>query len=690
MESSSELKFASIDRRQRAAASDQKARWIAAFSLTLLINIGMISVKSASAAPVTAMPIDFERDVQPLLGRACVQCHARGQAKGGLSIETRASILAGGESGPAAIPGKSQESLLIRLVSGAEPQRVMPAKGPRLSAVEIDRLRAWIDAGLPWPEGFTFGFRRASLAPRRPALPLPVSPLTNPIDCFLQPYYTTHHLEPPALVADARFLRRVSLDLVGLLPAPRDLDAFERLDPDNRRARVIAELLGQRRAYADHWLTFWNDALRNDYQGTGFIDGGRTQITHWLYQALYDNLPYDQFVRELIRPAAGANGFIKGIVWRGVVNASQRPEMQAAQNLSQVFLGTNLKCASCHDSFVNYWKLSDAYGLAAVFAEGPLAIHRCDRPTGKTAAVRFVYPELGQIDPQAPRTERLRQLAALVTHPNNGRFARTVVNRLWAWFFGAGLVEPVDDMDQAPWHADLLDWLAADFVDHGYDLQRTMTLICTSRAYQAVAVPAPRPGQAPRPFQGPLVRRLTAEEFADAVSAVTGAWQTTAPAMLKIDGRGQGGQLDAVEQVLKRPQPRGRTAPLPGSSATGRTTIRAALAPADPLTTALGRPNREQVVTRRDSLATTLQAVELSHGLTLDQLLKRGAANWLKRSPAAPESMIGNLYRSALQRSPTAVELQAARELLGPSMKPEGMEDLLWAVFMLPEFQLIE
>src|SRR5207302_9620228 len=135
-----------------------------------------------------------------------------------------------------------------------------------------------------------------------------------------------------------------------------------------------------------------------------------------LYASLIDNKPYDQFVRELISPAPGAEGFIKGIKWRGNVNASQVQELQFAQNVSQVFFGINLKCASCHDSFIDRWKLDDAYGMAAVVAEQPLQIHRCDKPTGRFASARFVFPQLGTIDSKQPRAKRLEQLAHLVAH----------------------------------------------------------------------------------------------------------------------------------------------------------------------------------------------------------------------------------------------------------------------------------
>ena len=135
--------------------------------------------------------------------------------------------------------------------------------------------------------------------------------------------------------------------------------------------------------------------MRNDYAGTGYIDGGRKQITAWLYRALFDNVPYDRFVRELISPQAESEGFIKGIKWRGRVNASQVREIQFSQNVSQVFFGINMKCASCHDSFIDRWKLTDAYGLAAVIADEPLEMARCDKPTGKIAAAEVSLARAG-------------------------------------------------------------------------------------------------------------------------------------------------------------------------------------------------------------------------------------------------------------------------------------------------------
>src|SRR5207249_1816943 len=129
--------------------------------------------------------------------------------------------------------------------------------------------------------------------------------------------------------------------------------------------------------------------------------------------------------------------------------------------------------------------LDDAYSLAAVIAKEPLEIHRCDKATGNKAAPRFLWPELGGIDATQPREQRLEQLAQLVTHKDNGRFARTIVNRLWQRLMGRGIVHPVDIMGNRPWSEDLLDFLAVSLSDQGYDLKRLIGLIVSSRAYQS-------------------------------------------------------------------------------------------------------------------------------------------------------------------------------------------------------------
>jgi hypothetical protein len=521
-------------------------------------------------------------------------------------------------------------------------------------------LRRWIDEGLPWQEGFAFGKPAyvAPLAPRRPELPPARDGRTNPIDRLLDAYFAEYDLKRPLPVGDEVFLRRVYLDVIGLLPTLDQRDAFLKDKSPDKRNRLVRELLAHERAYAEHWLTFWNDLLRNDYSGTGYIDGGREQITGWLYQALLSNKPYDKFVRELINPPREAAGFIKGIKWRGRVNASQTPEIQFAQNISQVFLGINMKCASCHDSFIDDWKLDDAYGLAAIVADKSLPIFRCDEPTGETARAKFVFPELGRIDDTLPRDERLARLAELITHEGNGRLGRTITNRVWHRLMGRGIVHPVDALGNAPWSEDLLDYLAVHLAENGYDLKKTVELVVTSQAYQSQSVAAPTETSADEfVFRGPLARRLTAEQFVDAIWRITGTAPLTMAA--KVGNRGD--------------EP-----------------VRAALLNSDLLMRSLGRPNREQVVTTRPDDLSTLQALDLTNGAALVELLDRGAKSIRTRHPDGnAEELARWLYRSALCREPTADELSVAKEILDEPPTDERVADLLWTVFMLPEFQLV-
>ena len=488
--------------------------------------------QAAKLPPPAARAVEFEKDIKPLFEAACIKCHAKGKDKGGLSIETREAFLKGGDTGAAAVLGKSAESLIVEAVSGLDADTAMPKKGTKWTPEQVGLLRAWIDQGAVWPAGITFAKPPTeNLHPRKVALP--ARPSVHPIDDVLSRYFAAKGVAFPNAVDDRTFARRVHLDVIGLLPTPEQLTAFLADTAADKRAKLTATLLADKGGYADHWLTFWNDLLRNDYKGAGFIDGGRKQISGWLHRALVENKPYDRFVAELVNPTRESEGFTRGIIWRGTVSAAMLPPMQAAQNVSQVFLGVNLKCASCHDSFVNDWTLADAYGLAAVYADETLELVHCDKPTGKKAAARFLYPEIGALDGSATKAERLKRLAEIITSPKDGRLARTVVNRLWARLLGRGLVEPLDDMEKTAWSRDLLDWLAEDFVAHGYDLKHTIATICASRAYQLPAVEGP--GEKEEfVFRGPLTRRLTAEQFSDAISVLGGEWARL-PSTLEFD-----------------------------------------------------------------------------------------------------------------------------------------------------------
>ncbi|MBK8090569.1 MAG: DUF1553 domain-containing protein [Verrucomicrobiaceae bacterium] len=765
-----------------------------------------------------AHAVDFSHQIVPILREHCAECHAGDKKKGGFSFNDRKSLLEGSENGDVIKNGR-----LIEVMLSSDPDEQMPPKGKRVPTDKIALLKQWIAEGTAWEEGFAF--QKPAYEP--PLLPrkvkLPDSKHAHPIDRILN--------KDLPQVSDAAFLRRAHLDLIGLLPTAEELAAFEKA-PD--RAKLVTALLARDMDYAEHWLTFWNDLLRNDYGGTGFITGGRKQISNWLYQALVNNMPFDRFVRELIAPPNDeSRGFIDGIKWRGDVSAGQTVEIQFAQSVSQSFLGINMKCASCHDSFIDRWKLSEAYGLAAIYAQKPLEIHRCDKPIGQTATAAWLFPEIGQIDPKAPPAERLKQLAALMTHEKNGRVPRTIVNRLWQRLMGRGIVHPVDSMQTEPWNADLLDYLAVYLVESGWDLKKTIAHIATSRAYSSQAqIVTPGADDHGYSYAGPRAKRLTAEQFVDAVWQLTGAAPQKMDASLlrgKVDPqlaksvsiRGQwiwsdnphpaAGETITLRKTIKLeadpasasavvtcdngytlyvnnrkvsegddwnklaavplqtalrkgansivaiaknagngpnaagfffdarirdakgteltvasdeswewsakapPGKEGRlgqfdpkdwkkasivkTVPVwqktidtqapmllaQGSASKGKM-IRASLMKSDFLMRTLGRPNRDQIVSTRPNELTTLEAIDLANGSVLAANITAGANGLLK---AKKTDLITDLYRQALSRSPSDSEKSLAAELLGPTPTQQGLEDLIWSLCMLPEFQLV-
>lgn len=523
---------------------------------------------------------------------------------GGLALNTRAEVLR------AVTPGNSATSLLLQRVTGEKPPR-MPLNGPPLTEEQIAILRAWIDEGALGDASAPAAERwQPPLAPRMPPVPAGAS---HPVDAFLNTGNAPQ-------VEDAVFARRVYLDLWGLLPTPGQLRDFQKKPA---REKLIARLLDDEVRYAGHWISFWNDLLRND-EGVIYY-GERKPVTAWLRKALEENLPYDRFVAELLNPPAknGPEGFILGVTWRGEVPASERPPLQAAQNSAQTFLGINLKCNSCHDSFISNWKLKDAYGLASFFSPEPLEIVRCDAKTGETSQPKFLFPELGPVAAGGTLEERRAEAARLFTMKENGRLARTLVNRYWKQLFGRGLVEPVDDMAARPSHPELLDWLAADFAAHRYDVKRLLRTILTSRAYQMPSI-ADAPSAT---FRGPMRRRLTAEQYADAIAALTGDWRFR-----------------------------------PAASAAPTRYVRDWELKSTALSRALGRPVRDQVVTERRTLPTTLQAVELVNGQYLAGWLHEAARRMVDAAPPPP----ANLFDSGVvRRNPVKVDvkLKGARKL---------------------------
>ena len=812
---------------ERACLAGRVGRWVSQVAMAGAI---VLACQNGQA-------VDFVHEIVPLLKKHCGECHTGDAKQGGFSMNTREDLLAGGDSGvPGFVEGDAAASEIIARITSDDPDYRMPSEGDPLPAEAIVVFKRWIAEKAPWESGFAFkgtGWE-PPLTLRQVDLPPPQHGRTNVVDRVVDAYWQKAGITRPVRADDRTFIRRVSLDLVGLLPDPVRVEAFVADTNPDKRVVLVRELLGDRVAYAEHWLTFWNDLLRNDYSGTGFITGGRRQITTWLHRALRDNLPYDRFVRELIAPTDESRGFIDGIVWRGVVNASQTVPIQFAQNVGQTFLGINLKCASCHDSFVDRWKLQETYNLAAIFSKQPLELHRCDKAMGVQATPAWLFADLGQVDPAAPPQKRLEQLATIMTKPENGWLSRNLVNRLWHRLMGRGLVHPVDSLRTQPWSEDLLDVLAGELVSHGWDIKHVLATICTSEAYGAVT-PAVQgqPQGSDYVFKGPLPRRMTAEQFTDAVWQLTGAaptrsdanvqrfvpepgaaeplppaakwiwsnaaatpsdgaklafrktftlpaaaasatvvvtadneavvfmngkklattadWQIPVSALATNDLRAGDNSLvvvttdagglaglrlelrarlqtsvDAVvatdetwQWTVSLPDGNGRYAKdkqptdwqaaavvadqAPWSSSDGlfaqrlaegtatgpMPMVRAALVKSTPLMASLGRPNRDQVVTSRPVDLTTLEAIQLANEQGLYNEFAAGGGRVLMAKGPAPDTLTEWIFDAALARRPTAGEAAAAREILTDTPNKDTVADCLWAIVMLPEFQLI-
>lgn len=768
-------------------------------------------------------------EVRAIFAHHCYQCHSEEKSKGELILDSKEGVFAGGESGPIFLAGQADQSELMRRIQLPKgDDDAMPSKGKMLTTSQIELIGLWIDTGAHWADQALKTFPEAELALAMPDLP--ASSMSHPIDKIVDAYFEQEQIEWKTPVSDRLFQRRAYLDLIGLLPSPDEVDRFEADPNPNKRLALIDSLLARDHAYTQHWLSFWNDLLRNDYSGPGYITGGRKSISNWLYDALLTNKPYDEMAQELLNPKSESEGFIKGIRWRGVVNSSQSTEMQAAQNVSQSLLGLNLKCASCHNSFVSNLTLDQAYGFASIFADTVLEIHRCDKPTGRMAQTAFLYPELGTVDAESIAA-RLEQLSQVVVQPQNGRLYRTIVNRLWDRLLGRGIVMPVDEMDQPPWSQDLLDWLAADLIAHDYDLKQTLRSIMSSQVYQLPSVgyrsALDLMGDNYR-FEGPVRRRMSAEQLADILGQsiaplyrsvafdpigkryeaqwiwhrerkvdrdvlpepgkryfrhvfdvpknvqiqdaevlitanhsftlwLNGTqigqhdnWQepqrwevsqflTTGDNLIAVEGENEGSipnpagllfslrirlsngeslfvssstdwktadkqpqkgwkHLDYVDEAWPKAKRYGGWyskdwGRLIAFQHTGDGTqlaqARASLVRLDPFLKALGRPTRENVATRRSDEATLLQALTLTNGDFFTQALAEGATHLKQEVGDQSEVLVETVYQRTLGRKPSSEELSQATDFLGKQPEQEQIQDLLWAVILLPEFQVI-
>ena len=544
-----------------------------------LLFVGVALAVLGSVAEIRADAWDAH--VRPLLESKCLKCHGGAKQKGGLDLRSAAMILKGGETGPAVVAGKPDESLLYELIQpAADPH--MPPKGDPLTSGETLLLRSWIeslDANATTSD--TPGFANSPTWS-----PPSGSTASEAIDLRLAAGWERAGVTPAPKCDDATFARRAYIDLAGRIPTVRELQAFTDSDGSDKRGTLVEKLLASPE-FPKHMTEIFN-AVFLRREGEGKSDRGARESNRWLdylHWAFSNNRPWDRMAVDLLmaRPAieeeTGASWFL----------AEKRDDPNTmATETARALLGKQIECAQCHDHPVSpeiehrhYW------GMVAFFnrtyrVKTPQGIRVAEAATGGyseykdlggksfEAELAFLngstFPEKRNEGPDSaefymvappesyfealasqddgkkkkkdkkkrrgppemeiapvPKQSR-RELLTQAIVEGNPDFAAAAVNRFWAYLTGRGLVHPVDQMDSAhpPSHPQLLAWLAVDFSDHGYDIRRLIGSIMASKAYQLDSVhPAQRP-PLPQTFARMVPKPLSAEALCRSLLVASG------------------------------------------------------------------------------------------------------------------------------------------------------------------------
>lgn len=375
----------------------------------------------------------------------------------------------------------------------------------------------------------------------------------HPVDRFIDSKLAALGASPTEVIDDHAFLRRVTLDLIGTVPAPEQIESFLAEPEPGRRERYIDRLLDHP-GWADHWVGYWQDALAENPNLINPTLNNTGPFRWFLHESFAENKPFDRFATELIRMEGSSHYGGPG----GFELATQNdvPMAAKAHVLGQALLGVDFSCARCHDSPSSDLKQADLFGLAAMLRREPqdvpptssvppnpdpnhVALVQVTLKPGTKVEPAWTLPELSPSDAlpsellRDPADDRER-FAALVTSPRNERFANVIVNRLWKQYLGRGLVEPVHNWNAAePRDPGLLAYLSREFITSGYNLKALARLILTSRTYQREPLADPASEVA---GLLPVRRRMTAEQLVDSLFAACGKRLNTGELAIDADG----------------------------------------------------------------------------------------------------------------------------------------------------------
>ena len=486
-------------------------------------------------------------------------------------------------------------------------------------------------------------------------------PQYNYIDEFIDAKLKRLKILPSPPVDDAEFLRRVSLDLIGLPPKPEEIRAFvaDKTDSRIKRSRMIDQLLA-RPEYVDHWTLKWGDLLQSSRRYLG--DKGMWEFRDWIRDSIAQNKPYDKFVREMLT----ARGSSYENPAANFFRVTRNPKA-SMEKTTQLFLGVRMVCAQCHDHPFEKWTQNQYYELAAFFASvglkpgfqsGDEIIYdkREDNEvkhpkTGRVVPPKFLVASVGA-PPIPGNIDRRESLVEWLTSKDNPFFARAIANRMWSYFVGRGIIEPVDDIraSNPPANEALLEALTREVTDHDFDLKHLMRIIVNSRAYQASIQTNTWNEDDKVNFSHATPRRLSAEELMDGLALAAGS-------------RPKFPEVPPDTKAEEFPDPH-----------VGR----------DGFLDVFGRPARESSCEcERRSDISLPQALNLVNGRTIGDAIAdpKGRVAKLILSGATDSAIVQELYLSALSRVPTPKEYDAAVSFLKPGeSRAAWAQDLLWSL----------
>jgi hypothetical protein len=481
------------------------------------------------------------------------------------------------------------------------------------------------------------------------------------IDDLVDAKLRSLRIAPSPVCDDEAFLRRASLDLVGLLPTPAEREAFLADPSPDKRARLIDDLLS-RKEFVELWVMRWAEILQIRSQGNDVSPKGALLYHQWLDRRIAANQPIDEMVRELLAASGGT-------FTNPPTNYFQleRDTLKLTENIAQAFLGMRIQCAQCHNHPFDRWTMDDYYGFAAFFsaigrkrAADPRETIVFDRGSGgmkHPVSGQEVAPRyLGGEAPDVSTRDRREAVAEWITSPENPFFARRIANLVWAHFYGRGIVHEPDDfrVSNPPVNGPLLDALAARLVESGWDFRGFVREIVSSKTYQRSCQPLDSNRLDTTNFSHASVRRIRAEVLLDILAQVT-------ESTYKFPGLPAGARAVQV--------------------ADGRTTTY--------FLTTFGRATREDVCSCAVSMDPSLsQALHLLNGDVANQRIRSGGvvARQLEEG-RRPTEIIDGLFVRCYGRLPDERErIETLAEVLADSDHRRALEDVFWALLNSPEF----